>query len=457
MIVIRPLVALVFTLIVVAVPASVAHGGSRWSADVSVEEGPPDLPPWLLASRLSPTVPDPAREDVMPAGGLSDLGAMLLRDTPEVAPADFLTLRTSTGADSTDLRTLLGKSDRWTLMRFGAAAGSPQEVKLSAYGAVAYVPSTLMGTRPDAGLGYGPAAAASLGIEDQDEPVSLGFKAQLNGLEGGADYRSVGKHLEPVMAGPASQRDREGTEVWVAQRIGLLRLKVSQSDLTDNVDRNPIVPRTNRTQTAVSAQITPPGWPMLALIYGTGDLERTWLTGEGRTRSVERQSFDSLAASVYYSRSAFDVSGSSTYAASRDLGGADREMTSLYHDLTLTLRPTSTVTVMPSVSTGVDRYEWSAVQYQTASLSLLLTYRPTASRWNVWTLGAYSASSTTDRTVDGRSMSLSGGLAYGLGSMLGGQASVSVEAGYDRYVDGVYANGSSRGAFGLVLLKVTSF
>ncbi|HEY7038529.1 MAG TPA: hypothetical protein VID28_06755 [Methylomirabilota bacterium] len=457
MIFIRPLVALVVTLIVVAVPAGMAHGGSLWPADSSVEERPPDLPPWLIASRLSPPTDDPTRGDTMPAGGLSDLGAVLLRDTRDTSEADFLTIRTSTGADSTDLRALLGKSERWHLMRFGAAAGSPQEVKMSAYGAVAYVPSTLMAARPDAGLGYGPAAAASLGIEDRDEPVSIGFKAQLNGLEGGAEYRSVGKHLEPVVAGPASQRDREGTEVWVAQRLGLLRLKVSQSDLTDNVDRNPILPRTNRTQTAISAQVTPRGWPMFALTYATGDLERTWLTGEGRTRSVERQTFDSLAASIYYSRSAFDISGSSTYAASRDLGGVDREMTSLYHDLTLTLRPTKTVTVMPSVSTGVDRYEWSAVQYQTGSMSLLLTYTPVASRWNVWTLGAYSSSQTTDRTVDGCTMSVSGGLAYDLGRLLSGRASVSVEAGYDRYVDGVYSDGSSRGAFGLVLLKITSF
>jgi hypothetical protein len=41
--------------------------------------------------------------------------------------------------------------------------------------------------------------------------------------------------------------------------------------------------------------------------------------------------------------------------------------------------------------------------------------------------------------------------------MLGGRASVSVEAGYDRYVDSVYPDTSSRGAFGLVLLKVSSF
>jgi hypothetical protein len=440
----RPLVVLAFVLIAVALPMGMAHGGSQWPADASVDELPPDLPPWLIASRLGRPLDDPARDDV---SGLSDLGAVLLRDTPGPVEADPLTLRTSTGADSTDLRALLGRSERWQLMRFGAAAGSSQEVKVTAFGSVAYLPRTLMAARPDAGLGYGPLAAASLGLDDQEEPVSLGFKAELNGLEGGAEYRSVGKRLEPIVSVPASQRDREGTEVWVAQRVGLLRFKLSQSDLSDNVDRNPAVPRTNRTQTAISTQIIPRGWPIFGLTYATGDLERTWLTAEGRPRAVERQSFDSLVASVYYS----------SYGYSRDLGNTDREMTSLYHDLTLTLRPVKSVTVMPSVSTGVDRYEWSSGRYQTGTMSLLLNYSPTASAWKVWTLGAYSTSQTSDGTVDGRIMSVSGGLACGLGKIFGGRASVSVEAGYDRYVDAAYPDSSSRGAFGLVLLKLTSF
>jgi hypothetical protein len=90
-------------------------------------------------------------------------------------------------------------------------------------------------------------------------------------------------------------------------------------------------------------------------------------------------------------------------------------------------------------------------------MSLLLNYSPTASAWKVWTLGAYSTSQTSDGTVDGRIMSVSGGLACGLGKIFGGRASVSVEAGYDRYVDAAYPDSSSRGAFGLVLLKLTSF
>ena len=79
----RPLVALSFALIVVASLAGVAHGGSPWPVDPSVEERPPDLPPWLIASRFGRPLDEPPREDVTAAGGLSDLDAVLLRDAPQ--------------------------------------------------------------------------------------------------------------------------------------------------------------------------------------------------------------------------------------------------------------------------------------------------------------------------------------------------------------------------------------
>jgi hypothetical protein len=459
MIIIRRLVTLGIALIGVALPVGIAWGGPQWPVDPGVEERPPDLPPWLIASRLGRPLDDASRYDAPGPAGLSDLGAVLLRDAPSEAiePAP-LTLRTSTVDESTDLRALLGEGERWHLMRFGAAAGSrPQEAKATAYGAVAYLPRSILGARPDAGLGFGTAAASALGIDGQEEPISLGFKGELAGLEGGAEYRSVGKRMERVVAGPASQKDTEGTEVWLAQRMGLLRLQLAQSDLSDNVDRTPALPRTSKRQTALSAQFSPRGWPIFGVTYATGDSERLWLAGEGRARPVERQTYDSVAGSAYYAGPGWDVSGTSTYGYSRDPGRPDREMTMLYHDLTLTLRPADSVTVMPSVSTGLDRYEWSATSYQTGSMSLLLTYSPSASRWSLWTLAAYTTSQTSDRTVDGRTMSVSGGLACGLGRILGGRASLSIEAGYDRYVDSVYPDASSRGGFGLVLLKVTSF
>jgi len=457
----RSTIAFAILLLALALPMGLARAGEEWPVDPGVAERPPDLPSWLIASRLGRPLDDSRDDGISGAfSGLTDLGAVLLRDAPSssISP-DPLTLRTS-GEDAADLRSLLGRGDRWQLMSFGAAAARPQDMKVTAYGAVAYLPS-LSTSRLDS-LCFGPASNPGpfgLSLDDPEEPVSLGFKGQLVGLglEGGAEYRSVGKRLEPVVAAPASQRDREGTEVWLAQRLGPLRLSLSESDLSDNVDHDPALPRTTKIQTAVSAQIAPRAWPIFGLTYATGDSERTWLSGEGRTSTVERQTFDSVAGSAYYGTSWIDLSGTSTYSYSREPGRSDRDMTSLYHDLSLTLRPLKVIAVTPSLSTGIDRYEWSSTSYQSGSASLLLTYTPTASRFSLWTLGAYTTSQSTDRTVDGRTMSVSGGLACELGQILGGRASVAVQAGYDRYVDGIYPDSSTRGAFGLVLFKVASF
>lgn len=459
MIITRPLLALA-TLIALALP-SVAAGESRrlddpLAEEPRIEERPRDLPPWLLASRLGRPLEDRPRDD-------SDMSAVLLRDAPGAAvQSDPLTLRSTGEDDSSDLRVLLSKGERWHLMRFGAAAASrPQEAKVTAYGAVAYVPPSLAASRPEGGLGYGPVvspgAAFGLGLEEQEEPVSLGLKGSVSDFEGGVEYRSVGKRFERLVTGPASQRDREGTELWVAQRLGLVRLRLSQSELADNVDRDPALPRTTRAQTAISAQLAPQGWPILGLTYATGDSDRAWLTSDGRPRATEEQTFDSMSGSMYYGAARWDVSGSSTYITSRDVAQPDHAMTMLYHDLRLTLRPLESLVITPSVSTGLDHYEWSDTHSNTTSAALLLSYGPPASWWKLWTLGAYSASQASDGTVDGRTMSLSGGLSCGLGRLLGGPTSLSFQAGYERYDDSVYRDSSARGVFGLVRLKVVSF
>jgi hypothetical protein len=452
MIITHPLLALATCLIALALSAGAAHGESQWPADSGAEERPRDLPPWLLASRLGPAE-DFSRE----GAGLSDMSAVLLREAPSSAiEPDPLTLR-STGEDELgDLRVLLGKGERWHLMRFGAAAAArPQEARVTAYGAVAYLPAA---SRPEGTLGYGPVvapgAAFDLDLEEREEPISLGLKG---GIQGGVEYRSVGRRLERLVSGPASQRDREGTEVWVAQRIGILRVKLSQSDLTDNVDRNPALARTSRAQSAISAQVAPRSWPILALTYARGTSERRWLTAKGATRATDQQAFDSLSGSAYYGATRWDGAASSTYVTSRDVARPDHAIRMLYHDLRFTLRPAAALMVVPSVSAGHEHYGWSEVRSNTGSASLLLSYGPPGGWWNLWTLGAYTATRTSDHSVDGRMISWSGGLSCGLGRLLGGPTSLSFQAGYDRYDDAVYRESSARSVFGLVRLKIAAF
>lgn len=450
----RRSLALATCLIALVLSAGVARGDSA-DGEAALEMRPRDLPPWLLAARLAP-LEDGSRPDA----GLSDMSAVLLREAPTAtAEPDPLTLRSTGEDDLGDLRVLLGKGERWHLMRFGAAAASrPQEARVTAYGAVAYLPSL---SGPEGALGYGPVvapgAAFDLALEEREEPVSLGLKGGIQGFEGGAEYRSVGKRLERLVSGPPAQRDREGTEVWIAQRMGILRLRLSQSDLTDNVDRNPALPRTGRAQSAVTAQLAPPGGPILGLTYANGRSERTWLTGEGALRARDAQTFDTVSGGAYYGATRWDLSASTSYITSRDLVRPDHEMTMLYHDLSLTLRPAAAVVLVPSVSTGLERYEWSGTRSDSGSASLLLSYAPPGSWWKVWALGAYTAARSSDRTVDGRTLSWSGGLSCGLGRLLGGPTTLSFQAGYDRYDDAVYRDSSVRGVFGLVRLRVAAF
>jgi len=64
----------------------------------------------------------------------------------------------------------------------------------------------------------------------------------VEGLELGAEYRSLGRRLERVVREAPSRRDKEGSEVGVARRMGMLRLRLSQSELSDALLGNGLRP-----------------------------------------------------------------------------------------------------------------------------------------------------------------------------------------------------------------------
>src|ERR1700730_5608010 len=107
----RPTITFAILLLALTLPMGLAHAGEEWPVDPGVAERPPDLPSWLIASRLGRPLDDRDDGTASALSGLTDLGAVLLRDTPSssISP-DPLTLRTS-GEDATDLRSLLGRGD----------------------------------------------------------------------------------------------------------------------------------------------------------------------------------------------------------------------------------------------------------------------------------------------------------------------------------------------------------
>jgi hypothetical protein len=347
--------------------------------------------------------------------------------------------------ESTDLRLLLADGERWRLVEFGAAASwRPLTAKLTAFGQLPYVAAGL------------PERAAA--FDDDHDFASLGVKGEVEGFEAGVQYRSVGKRLERLVKAPKGLKDREGHELWVAQRLGLLKLRLSDSELTDNVDRSPALPRTTKDQTAVSAAMAVPEWPVFELTYATGDSTRVRLTPEGREGTPERFDFESVTGSAsYYGGPAWDVSASSTFSQSRRAFRPQDETATTSQELSLTLRLLESVTAVPTLSLGQERYTWSSMRTDTSAAGLTVSYAPPARGWSASTFASYTATRTSDRSIDGRSVSIIATVNCALGRWLPKRSSVSFEAGYDRYVDGVVPESSSRAISGFVMLRIAGF
>jgi hypothetical protein len=394
-------------------------------------------PAWFAA--LSPGAlvdPLPDARRPAPADGLV---------IPALVDPDLPVITTSVAdRETTDLRLLLTDRERWRLMEVGAAMTlRPLDARITASGQLPYVLRDPVHRDTD--------------LDDAHEPASLGVTARVAGFEAGAQYRSVGKRLERLIRSPAAFRDREGHEVWVAQRFGVLKLRLADSELTDNVDRNPALPRTTRDQTALTAELAPAGWPVLGLTVASGDSTRVRLTHDREEGAPERHAFESVTGAVYYyGGPAWSVSASSTLSRSRPVVRPGDDMALTYHDLSLTLHPHESLAVTPMLSLARERYEPSGLGRDTSTASVNLSYAPRASRWWVSSYASYTTTRASDASTDARSLSVTGAITYGLGRWMPG-CSVSVETGYDRYVDAAVPVSASHAVSGFVLLKLAAF
>lgn len=403
-------------------------------------------PLWLiaLASYPSSVSLPPRWEDPRPASGLTTFDLVSRGDRP-AGPLDarrFSLTVDGSHTRSSDLRMLVETGERWHLVKFGVVANPrPLRARITVYAELPYVAADPWGPMPMPG--------------DPDEPAFLGVRGETGGFEVGVEYRSVGKRLERIVKVPGARKDRRGHEVWMAQRLGLLRVRLSQSRLSSNVDRNPALPRTTEEQTAVTAEWAIPSWPVLGLTYAVGDSERQWLTPERRARGPERREFERVTGATSWAGAWWEVVASSTLTQSRHVVQPHTALQIMSHDLSLSLRPVDAVTIVPAVS--LDRARYRTARSETGSASLGLVYTPSKSRWSASSVLSATTTRTSEGAVDERSLSVHGALGYDLRKLFVVPSTLSLEAGYDRYLDAVYSRNSSTAVSVFLLLKVAAF
>jgi hypothetical protein len=137
-------------------------------------------------------------------------------------------------------------------------------------------------------------------------------------------------------------------------------------------------------------------------------------------------------------------------------GRANDDMVMGYHDLSLTLHAHESLTLIPTLGLGQERYESSGLGVDTGAAGLTVSYAPPRSRWWAWSYVGYTTTRASDASTNARSVSVTSALHYNLGRWLPG-CTVSVQAGYDRYVDTAGPDSAVRAVSGFVLFKLAGF
>jgi hypothetical protein len=345
-----------------------------------------------------------------------------------------------------DERELIRPGERWTSRQF-VLLPSP-----------ALLPGKLLGRGEVASLEMDHGGPVPTDGDHAYRLLSLGVEGDWKGFRYGAGYRSVGKKLEKLTRLPPAKRDEDGGEAWMERRFSLARVRLSFSEFSDNVDRDPRRPRVTKVQGGVTAAMTPASWPTFSLGYRQGVAERDEVGGAASARAAPvRSSLETLFGSVAYGDAAWDVALSSTYSLSTERLRPSRKTFTLSQDVSGSYRPTRAITLASRVARGEDWYDSVDGRNQTTSASVSLTCSPLFTVLQLTAAGSYMRTKSSDGYVDGTTTSATASVVRSLGDWQWGNGTVSVEVGYSGHRDGVYPEASYREVFGLLRVKVASF
>jgi hypothetical protein len=300
------------------------------------------------------------------------------------------------------------------------------------------------------------------------QALNVGFKQTGQWLAGqgweyGLRYRSLDPRFEKF-ASSDLKSDEAGTEAWVGWRAGPLRLRGFASQTWNNLAENPSRDRTTEVLGGARMELGLPAstWLHLSYAQGTADRSRSFLTGAQRRRLGELpdpsgSSLEKMSASLYHWTKTWDVSLSSSYTPSQDADRPDQEKLSVSQDLTLTLRPTEKIGSTLGLGLWQEREQRTGWQSEgsTASVSLWCGPFLTGHTLDLW--GSYSRGRSNDGYWDGQSVSASATLSHRLGRTALGDATLSMELGYNFYVDAASSTSSSDELYGRIILKLFDF
>jgi len=272
---------------------------------------------------------------------------------------------------------------------------------------------------------------------------SLGAYGSLGGLGYGVKYFSVGSEFERLKkegktGARDAKKDREGTEAWVHGKFGKVGIKSFVTRYHDNLDEDPSRPRYTDQKFGGTVTYTILSWPYLG--YSATYARGIRMGSNGLEGSASyRGSLETVANALDYSGEKWSASVAAEYSKSGDLSGPV-EIAAFY--LGGSYYPSDSLSLTPNLSWMEEVYPESAVNTLTRSADLSLAYNPPNSKLKFTAYGGYSASENSDWGFDNRYFYGYAGLDWSAPNSAP-KGTVSLQVGFDRYVDQIYADAST--------------
>lgn len=292
-----------------------------------------------------------------------------------------------------------------------------------------------------------PALNALQGPGDaQHRLLRFGLTGTQGTLRYGLTYRSTGKAFTTL-------QDQAMREVWGEWQAGITRLRSSRAEVWNNVEKDPSRPRLIQTQEKIVLTLAPATWPEISLSYSRGSSSSSH---EPSGVMPQRSQVDTLESALSYTGAAWTARLASAYSLNSDRLHPGMETEGLLHSFSASYRPTTTLTLAPSLSMREDRQRWSGVRIETPTTALSLNYSPDK-LVNFTAVGSYSKTHSTDGLVDSSAFNATSKVSWTFQESSPVHTTLSIEAAYRRSVDAICPTLSNENLSGLVLLQVAGF
>ena len=207
-------------------------------------------------------------------------------------------------------------------------------------------------------FGQNPYSNSNNLIDNDNRLINLTLDGKSSFLNYGIKYQNIGLNYSSLIKATEKniKKDSAGFNYWVGRDIDNLNLKLTYSDMWDNVKLDPTKPQYNEKLTGLSSTYAISSWPYSAitLAYKFGDRKTTYVPLKKQSYSG---SVNQVSALFYLSYDNLDVSVGSTLENKKNAINAQDKTQSISYYLSASFSPISSVYITPNISYSTDFIE----------------------------------------------------------------------------------------------------